>query len=345
MSKRDRRAPAPPLLSVVVATYNRGPKLAELLADLGAQTLGDDEFELIVVDDGSEPPAADAVGDIKTRFAMTLVRQTNTGQAGARQNGAERAQGDIIVIVDDDMRLPPDFLAAHRARHAAGADVVLGHIRPPPHVGRLPLFERFHLTQLDNWVRSFEDGTRKVRGVHLCTGNVSFKRKAFFAVGGFDTSLRRSEDRDLGLRFEMAGKKLVFAKEAVSIHHTDHEDRDKWLRRAYLYGVHDAHIAEKHPGQEIASPWRLFHLAHPVSRPLLLASAMSPRLGEALRRWGLEASEALDDAGLEAVAIKGCTVSYNLEYFRGVAKAAGSKRRVARDFLRYRADRRRALRP
>lgn len=329
-----------PRVSVVVATYNRGPKLAELFADLEAQTLTDDEFELIVVDDGSDLPAEDAVGHMAMRFAVTLVRQDNTGQAGARQNGAERAAGEIIVIVDDDMRLPPNFLAAHLGHHDAGADVVLGHIRPPDHVGRLPLFERFHLWQLDDWVQSFEDGRRTVRGVHLCTGNVSFSRKAFFEVGGFDTSLRRSEDRDLGLRFEMAGKKLVFAKDAISWHHTDHEDTDVWLRRAFLYGVHDSRIAEKHPGREIASPWRLFYLAHPASRPFIAMSALSPRAGKALRRAGLFASQVLDKAGLEGVAIKGCTVSYNLEYFRGVAEHAGSKRQLAKDLVQYHLARR-----
>lgn len=323
-----------PALSVVIATYNRLPSLRTTLQDLARQTLPANQFEVVVIDDGSDAAVAPHLEDLSLPYHLVVERQANAGQAAARQRGVTRARGDIIVIVDDDMRLPPDFLSAHQRAHDEGARVGLGHIAAPDDDGRLKVFERFHIRQLARFVETMRAGAQP-RGVHLCTGNVSFRREDFLAVGGFDTSLLRSEDRELGIRLEKRGGKLVFVDDARSLHHTDHDDPEVWLKRAYLYGVYDHRIAKKHEDVEMADPWRFFFLVSPLSRPLLLGVVAVPAIGEPLSRAGLFAAEQLDRIGREREALAGATLVYGLQYFRGLRDDAGSFSAALRDLVTY----------
>lgn len=329
-------------VSVVMATYNRGVLLKDLLQDLSKQTFPAQDFEVIVVDDGSKEPVAPLLADFKPPYAFTLETQKNAGAAAARHRGVELAQGEIVIITDDDMSLPPDFIAQHVRCHDAGATVVLGQICPAPGLEKMPVFERFHAHQLDRFVAGVRSGRIQVRGVHVCTGNLSFRRADYFAVGGFDRSLGRSEDRELGVRLEKAGAKLVFCEAAKVVHGSDHADLNVWLRRAYNYGVFDRRIANKHPDMEMADPWRFFFLVSPVSRPLLLLSVAAPKVGEKLTRLAMHAALAADDHGAKKVAVFGTTLSYGLEYFRGMRNDAGSLVQSVRDLRGYLTKKRRS---
>lgn len=328
-------ATSPPRVSVVVATYNRLDSLLDLLGDLSRQTLATDRFEVVLIDDGSAEAVAPYVERLGLPYPLRHRRQANAGQSAARQAGVELAQGDVVVILDDDMHVPPTFLENHLRYHDAGYDVVLGHIHAPDDEGARALFERFHMDQLKQFVRGVREGRIRVKGVHLCTGNVSFRRQLFLEVGGFDTSLKRSEDRELGVRFEVNGAKLVFGEDAVSYHKSDHQSLDVWLGRAFNYGIYDRKISKKHEAVESADPWRFFFLVSPVSRPLLFATVAMPPVGKRLSRLGMTVSDALDRTGLSSVALKGVTLSYGLEYFRGMREEAGSLRTTLQDLARY----------
>lgn len=303
-------------VSVVIATYNRGALLLDLLHDLaGQQDAGD--FEVVIVDDGSKSPASEVLADAHLPFPLQLIRQENMGQARARDRGIRASSGDIVVVIDDDMSLPPRFLATHRALHEQGAEVVMGLIRGAGDLAAKPLFERFHAGQLEKFVSELRAGA-PLSGSALCTGNVSFRRTRYEEVGGFDPALQRSEDRDLGIRFQKAGARLVFSEEAYTTHRSDHTSLEVWKRRAFLYGVYDHRIAQKHGEDAITHPWHYLRLVNPISRPLLVGAVCSKRLGSVFSNGAMRASEALDRLGLEGVAIKGTTLVYGLEYFMGV---------------------------
>lgn len=326
---------AGPSVSVVIATYNRLLSLLSLLRDLSKQTLPTERFEVVVIDDGSNDPVAPHLEKLGPPFALRFERQHNQGQAAARQRGALLACGEVIVVLDDDMQVPPGFLEAHLALHDAGARVVLGHIAAPDDVEERALFERFHLQILRRFVEGFRSGHVVPRGVHLCTGNVSFRRVDFLAVGGFDGSLQRSEDRELGIRLEKHGATFAFGDDAVSYHRTDHEDLEVWLSRAFRYGLYDRRIARKHEDVESADPWRFLFLVHPLSRPLLLFTVAAPGAGKHLARGGMRVAFWLDDTGLSRTAISATTLVYGVEYFRGMRSDAGSLPRALLDLARY----------
>lgn len=316
-------------VSVVISTFNRLPLLQELLGALGQQTLGADRFEVVVVDDGSRQPVAPALALRHDPYPLTVLTQANAGAAAARHAGIMKATGEVVIITDDDMLVPPEFLAEHVAAHDAGHTLVLGHIAADQTLDEKPLFERFHAEQLAKFVAHHKEQPTTVRGVMVCTGNVSFRRADYLAVGGFDQSLGRSEDRDLGVRLQQAGAKLYFAEKARTTNRSDHTDLSVWMRRNYNYGVYDSRIHHKHPDRLDADPWHFLFLVNPVSRGLLLTAVASPPVGKLLSRAAYKAAETVDRArafhpAFERVAIAGATLTYGLEYFRGVREEAGS---------------------
>ncbi|HKU36902.1 MAG TPA: glycosyltransferase [Polyangiales bacterium] len=306
---------APLSTSVVIATFNRQASLLELLGDLARQS--GPTFDVTVVDDGSHERVKPQLEARSWPFALQVVEQANSGQAKARHAGILASRGEVVVIVDDDMRIAPDFLATHLELHARGFEVVLGLIRAPHDAQRMPLFERFHARQLELFLVDMRAG-KPIPGAALCTGNVSFRRARYLEVGGFDLSLSRSEDRDLGIRFKKAGARFAFSEHASVTHRSDHTSLPIWLKRAFLYGVYDSRIARKHPDDGYNDPWHYLLLMNPLARPLLLGAVISPAVGAAVSGATLRAAELADRLGLERVALKGVTLAYGLHYFRGV---------------------------
>ena len=103
------RSNKPPMVSVIVPTYNRPDRLREALQSILAQTLQD--FEIIVVNDGATDvwPAIDA---LTHGGRITYVKhERNKGLAASRNTGVRLARGTYIAYLDDDDRYYPDHLA------------------------------------------------------------------------------------------------------------------------------------------------------------------------------------------------------------------------------------------
>lgn len=311
-------------ISVVIATRERTASIARLLTQLNDQTLAPDTFEAIVVDDGSPEPVGPALDQLELRYPMRHRRIAWSGQATARHLGAMAARGEIIVFVDDDMQVPADFLAAHLARHReVRRAVVLGRIESVPTLAAMPPFERFNARQLERARASFLDGRARPQGLHLCTGNVSMRRADYQRVGGFNQTLRRSEDRELGVRLEKDGCTVVYADEARTVHCSDHADA-VWLVRAYRYGQYDHRIATMHPDVPSAHPWRFWRLIHPASRPIVGISLISPVMGRAVAALAYHGARCADRIRLSRLAVLLAAVAYATEYFRGLREECGS---------------------
>jgi GT2 family glycosyltransferase len=116
----------PPLVSVIVTTYNHERYIAAAIQSVLDQTFQD--YEVIVVDDGS----SDSTGDRILPFAdrIRLIRQENQGVAASRNTGIRRANGRLLAFLDGDDLWHPDKLthqvAAARAHPRSGAIVVDG---------------------------------------------------------------------------------------------------------------------------------------------------------------------------------------------------------------------------
>jgi serine acetyltransferase/GT2 family glycosyltransferase len=310
--------------SVVVASYQRARLVSQMLDDLAAQTVAMDSFEVVLIDDGSAEPVTAHVDPSRYPFALAIVRQANTGPAAARDRGARLARGDVLVFLDDDMRLPPTFLAAHLAVHATTPRaVVVGLIRPAQALASMPLFERFHAGALDVHLARLRATRRDPVGMEICSGNLSMRRDDYLRVGGFDATLGRSEDAELGVRLEKSGCQLRFSEEAYSVHDSDHTDEKVWLRRAFLYGVYDTRIGRKHPDVPRADPWHWLDMIGDAVKPPLFFALALPRTASAVVWGAMRAAQSLDARGRERPALALVNLAYALQYFRGVRAEEG----------------------
>ena len=95
-----------PWVSVVVPAYNAESSIALCLEALMQQDYPGNLFEIIVVDDGS----ADATAHIVQGFPVRYVYQKNAGPAAARNHGAQKAAGEILLFTDADCVPDPDWV-------------------------------------------------------------------------------------------------------------------------------------------------------------------------------------------------------------------------------------------
>jgi GT2 family glycosyltransferase len=325
-----------PRISVVLATYNRFELLLRLLEDLRSQTLDSAIFEVIVIDDGSVEPVRPRIGVDAYPFSLTVLEQANAGPAAARHRGALAAQGDLLVLVDDDMRLPPSFLAEHLAHHAAsGAVAVIGRYVSDPDIKKKPLFERYLGKKWDQLSERVANGAIRVNGTHLATGNASMRRADYLRAGGLDSSLPRAEDVALGLALEAIGVRMVFSETAHSIHLSDHTDPGAFRRRVYMHGRLEPRIARRHPSNPAADPWRYAFSLPAAGRFVCVASLVAPAVAERVAGVVFRVAMLVDRLGLESAAFRGVGLVFGLDYFRGLRDEAGSFRAVLRSVVAF----------
>jgi glycosyltransferase involved in cell wall biosynthesis len=328
-----------PRVSVVIATYNRPQTAARLLAQLAAQDYPASALEVIVVDDGSSGDCAERLRATAMPCRFELIAQQNQGPARARHRGILAASGEIVVLLDDDMQVSPAFVAAHVRQHLGGPRrVVLGRLQPDPGVA-MPLYERYHADVLLRFVEAVRAGRLRLRGTHVCTGNLSFRRDDYLAVGGFDATFGQSEDAELGVRLEKAGCELVFGDEAYALNGSDHTDLGRWLRRSFRYGIFDMRMARKHRDAAWTHPWRYIFLVSPLSRLFLLTLTLVPPVGRASARAVLAISFAVERLGGSRLSLMGATLAYGLLYFSGVTTETGSAGAALGELRRYYAER------
>lgn len=92
------------------------------------QTIRNTEFEVIIVDDGSDDGTIDYLNREELQFAHKVIRQCHKGRAGARNRGIEEAKYEIIIFMDDDMILDKNFIRAHIVKHEEKEQIVHGKI-------------------------------------------------------------------------------------------------------------------------------------------------------------------------------------------------------------------------
>lgn len=223
-------------ISVIIPYYQTPAEtLARTLAGLERQTYPRSLFEVVIVDDGSEPPLQLP----ETPLSAKLVRQRRSGfgLARARNAGAQAASHGILLFLDSDILVEDDWMATHaRWHHAASdavtmgayADVAIDDINASTirqHPGSLrelfaerPADQRLHEGQLirTNRLTSPTDDPFSV----MLGGNFGFGRDFYWSVGGHDESFVRwgMEEIELGYRATVGGALMVPVQEAFAWH-------------------------------------------------------------------------------------------------------------------------------
>jgi len=211
--------PTTPRLSVIVPVYEMGRYLPEAIASIEAQ--GVDDVEIIVVDDGSTDETPQVVATLGDR--VVAIRQDNAGPAAARNRGLAVARGDLIAFLDADDLWPEGKLELQVGRLDGDPelDAVLGRIQfVALEDGVVPEVE-------------FEDPDAQT-ATHVHLGSGVYRRRAFDRIGGFDESLRFSEDVDWFMRAREAGLKIAIVADVTLVYRLHGSNMTRELRPADL---------------------------------------------------------------------------------------------------------------
>ncbi len=211
--------------SVIVVVHAGAHHLEDSLGSLTEGALKD-EFEVVVVDNGSE----DGCGETAKRrypWARVIRSEINTGFAGGVHLGADAASGEVLVFLNDDAAAEEDFVSAHLECLDANPGAAASAGRLVNWRGDRHDFVRggvtfdCHAFQLGQG-RGLDEVDLPTVGETLpfaCGGNMAIRREDWDRSGGFDPELfAYFEDVELGWRLWATGREVVAAPEAVARH-------------------------------------------------------------------------------------------------------------------------------
>jgi glycosyltransferase involved in cell wall biosynthesis/2-polyprenyl-3-methyl-5-hydroxy-6-metoxy-1,4-benzoquinol methylase len=243
-------------ISVIIPTFNRRARLQRCLEALAAQTLNADEFEVIVVDDGSTDNTQEFLREQKTRFRLQYFHQKNQGAGAARRLGVEQARGEYLLLINDDTIALPDLLEQHldfQRKYHSSCFAVLGTFEYERQARRRALT---HFLSADPFMfpQKAMHPEWYYGHTHFITCNLSVRRDAVLAAGSFDPAFRLGEDTELGMRMAAGGCKVLYHPQARAWH--DHLEMTvgDMVRRARAYGPVYLQLLEKYPALRITHP-------------------------------------------------------------------------------------------
>ncbi len=258
-------------VSFVIPVYNGRRWLRDALDGIDAQRDGR-PFEIIAVDDGSRDGSRRILEDAAHAGRLMLIDGPGRGIAAAINTGVREARYPIICQVDQDVIVAAGWLT--RLLDALDDPTVAaaqGHYRTAPDAG-------FWARMMG---RDLEQRYRRIRGDevdHVCTGNTAYRASALHQVGLLDETLGYGSDNDLSYRLAAAGHRLVFCREAVSLHRW-REDVAGYVRQQYGVGYGRLDLLARHPhrvgGDDVSGTLMMAHgpLTFAAMAGLLAAAA------------------------------------------------------------------------
>ena len=208
------------LCSVLLCTYNRSALLERTLESLCEQTHCNENFEVIVMDDGSVDDTRSVSESFKVRLPLRYVYQRNSGLASARNHALFHASGDILLLLDDDDIAHPELIEEHVRVHNLYPEdnyAVLGFTDLAPEIAADPLMH--FVTRVGKFLFSYPDlePGQVVDFSYFWGGRSSCKRRFLLDWGIFDPAFRFGcEDIELSFRLSRQGFKVVYNPCAIT---------------------------------------------------------------------------------------------------------------------------------
>jgi len=244
-------------VSVVIATYNRKDILERSLECLFRQDYPKDQYEVIVVDDGSSHGTQKMVEGKNPSCGLKYLRyKERKGQSKAKNLGINHAQGEVIIFIDDDVFCPPQFIRQHARFHKKYDNIIVDG-------------PAINTDRTDNLF-----GDKKKRflafldffGASFVTSNTSCKKGSLIKAGGFDEEFGKKfgwQDRELSFRLKKMGVKRKKNRRAYVFHFKQKgslDDFGQLLRKEKERGMNAVIFYRKHPLRKIRHQVRFRYL-------------------------------------------------------------------------------------
>lgn len=277
--------------SVIIPTRDRAELLRLCLESLTRQTLAPEDFEVIVVDNGSRDSTPEVASAYATRLDLRCIAAPEPGLHVGRHAGMRAARSDVLMYADDDIEAQPTWVEAVARAFGAPDVALVGGNNHPRFEGEPPAWlqrwwsEPVYKGRALGYLSVLDFGTGRCpldpRFVWGC--NFSVRRQALEAVGGFHPDsvprdllrLRGDGESHVANEVRERGWLTMFDSDA-SVHHLVSAER---MTRAYLeqrgfaQGVSDSYTAVR----------RHCSVSLPVSQRL--RARLRPALGALRERW------------------------------------------------------------
>ena len=221
--------------------------LARTLPPLLAQDFPSEDYEIIVVVDGSTDGTTDLLWGFASHSNLRVIEQQNRGQAAAINAGLRTAKGELVLFLDDDILCGPSVVSEHaRAVRSELTCLAFGPVLVSPDDGD-PLAV--------DWARSFCDEFFEKKAAEepetgwfgcMASANSSAPRSVILSIGGLDESFSRGNDVELGFRLMRAGFRFSYLPNAELIRFSQ-RNRAMWLRMLARKATPRSGLAECFP--------------------------------------------------------------------------------------------------
>lgn len=235
------------VFSIVVPVYNRPEELDELLESLSHQ--GVDNFEVIVVDDGSTRTSREVCAKWEQSFPLRYEFQDNTGPGLARNRGVFEMdpRGEYVIFIDSDCIAPGNylFLTQHYVADAGMVDLWGGPDASMPSFTAKQKAISYAMTSPLS-TGGIRGGGETADKFYPRTFNMGVRKSAFEKVGGF-ANMRYGEDVDLSMRMIAAGGRSALFTD-LFVYHKRRTRFAAFFRQVYHSGEARRELSRRHRG-------------------------------------------------------------------------------------------------
>jgi glycosyltransferase involved in cell wall biosynthesis len=248
------------LISVIIPTFNRFPSLISALHAISQSNFDFKRLEVIIVDDGS----SDNTSDIQKRtypFNLRYFKHANQGDALARNFGAQQSQGDLLIFVDDDIHITPEFLTVVESVYGGKEGIII--------VGTLVPAIQNNLNQLEAPILyPRHEASTPVPFTECKSGLMAIARQDFLSLGMMQPlEIDGSSiwcDVELAYRAYLSNFTFLKSLNAIGYHDDYHERNvETKSRRMYRMAKESILLFQRHPGLQEHLP--MFHDKTPIS--------------------------------------------------------------------------------
>ncbi|MBE6266129.1 MAG: glycosyltransferase [Prevotella ruminicola] len=231
--------------SIIVPVYNRPDEVDELLESLTKQTLKD--FEVIIVEDGSIKPCKDVCEKYANILDLHYYAKENSGPGQSRNYGAERSNGEWLIILDSDVVLPEGYLEAVEKSLASSTSIAAWGGPDAAHPSFTPVQKAISYSMTSFFTTGgIRGGKAKLDKFYPRSFNMGIRRDVYLKLEGF-TKMRFGEDIDFSYRIVEAGYMPRLFPEAW-VWHKRRTDFRKFFRQVYNSGIARINLEKRHPG-------------------------------------------------------------------------------------------------
>lgn len=237
-----------PSVSVVIPTHQRREALRTVLESLSRQSVAPEEYEVVVSVDASTDGTREMLESFGGPLRLRWTSPSARGRSAAVNAAVAEAGGEVTIVLDDDMRVVPEFVERHRAHHPSGSRrCVLGAV--PVELGEGGTHAARHVKErFDTHLERLSDPEHLALPRSFFSGNASLRTETLRGVGGFDESfgIYGNEDVELALRLRRDGVELGYDPGALAWQTYD-KDLGGLQRDTMAKGRTTVQLARSHP--------------------------------------------------------------------------------------------------